>query len=111
MPGGGSLEQCLATALTASPMHPASPPALHCSPTSKQDAYFVGQMYPRLAAKLVDPNGDAVLTQSRCNAFESIESRLFYTSNTRKVCAVPWRACLWRACGSWCGPGAGRSTA
>lgn len=59
------------------------------SPADKQDAYFVGEMYPRLAAKLVDPTGDAVLTQSRCNAFESIESRLFYTSNTRKVHLVP----------------------
>ena len=53
-------------------------------PLDQQSDYFVGQLYPRLAAELVD-QGNTILAQRRCNAFETLETHLFYTSETRQV--------------------------
>ena len=55
-------------------------------PAAQQSDYFIGEMYPRLAQALVDQN---IVTQSRCNAFESLQTHLFYTSEARTVrCAA-----------------------
>lgn len=52
------------------------------TPAARLSDTWIGEMYPKLAEKLLDVSAP-VLSSHTCNAFETVEQNLFYTSQTR----------------------------